>query len=42
MTKPGFVLSRIKLLFNFSDLKEQNRIIRMYNNFRNKQSKKKK
>ena len=35
MTKPGFIKRRILALFNSDDIKEQNKIIMLYNKIRN-------
>jgi hypothetical protein len=40
MTKPGFLLKRIKLLFQSNDEIEKQKIINKYNQFRNKQKEK--
>lgn len=40
ITKPGFILNRIKLLFSSKDNNEKNRILNLYNKWRNKQPKK--
>lgn len=42
MTKPGFLKSRIKALFNSDDISEQNRVVSIYNKWRSKQPTKEK
>jgi hypothetical protein len=42
MIKPGFLYRRIKVLFNTAPLNETNRIVNIYNKWRDKQPKKEK